>query len=172
MYELVHQTIFEAVSNLIGGGDGLTPDLLKKQLPINTDLGGLMTLGQYLDLLEVEATSLTKAYEDGRTIYDLSLRRELIRLGEDRRPRLDIFNDKGAIEQDADVVIFLHREEFYLLNEEPPFGSYEREAWMQQMDLTHGLAELIIGKQRNGATGTVNLFFDPTIGSFGDLHSG
>jgi replicative DNA helicase len=91
---------------------------------------------------------------------------------QDRRPRLDVFNDKGTIERDADVIIFLHREDFYLLKEEPPFGSYEYEAWVKQAELNFGLAELIIAKQRNGATGTVNLSFDPTIGLFGDLQSG
>jgi replicative DNA helicase len=88
---------------------------------------------------------------------------------QDRRPRLDVFNDKGAIEQDADVIIFLHREDFYLREEEPPLGTHNYNAWVTQMELSHGLAELIIAKQRNGATGTVSLSFDPSIGLFSDL---
>jgi replicative DNA helicase len=88
---------------------------------------------------------------------------------QDKRPRLEEFNDKGAIEQDADVIIFLHRDDFYLLKDEPWPGSYEYSDWMRQVDAAHGKAELIIVKQRNGATGTVELSFDPNIGSFSDL---
>lgn len=87
----------------------------------------------------------------------------------DARPRLEEFNDKGAIEQDADVIIFLHREDFYLFKEEPPFGSYEHENWIAKIDLAFGRAELIIAKQRNGETGAVSLFFDSSVGSFNDL---
>jgi replicative DNA helicase len=445
MFEPLHQTIFEAAGNLIRGGKMAEPDSLKTLLPIDVDLGGLMTLGQYLDRLVIEATALSKAHEDGRTIYELSLRRELIRLGEDivsaaydnradfspslqieharsqlhdieagrhtrleptlpfqpplahglhqfskalvnavdsaarayirigsglktgftdvdrklaglqpselivlgsrpgigktalatsiaynvakawrkegrqdgggsevgggivgffslemsseqiatrvisqqsgipiniirrgaiterdfeiirdqsiefqalplfidettalsidqlasrahrlkrekgldlliidnlellriaartnfgetrsgslqitrelkklakdleipvlvlaqlpskvakrqdKQPRLEDFSDKGAIEQDADVIIFLHRDDFYLLKDEPPPGSYDYLDWVRQVELAHGKAELIIAKQRNGATGTIQLSFDPNTGSFSDL---
>jgi replicative DNA helicase len=87
----------------------------------------------------------------------------------DRRPRLEEFNDNGAIEQDADVIIFLHREDYYLMQEEPPPGSYEHMNWISQVDLAYGRAELIIAKQRNGATGSVEFVFDPSRGSFEDL---
>lgn len=87
---------------------------------------------------------------------------------QDRRPRLEDFNDKGAIEQDADVIILLHRDDFYLSKEEPALGTYEYENWVSRMEKIHGLAELIIAKQRNGATGSVELFFNPGIGSFDD----
>src|ERR1700687_1183273 len=88
---------------------------------------------------------------------------------QDRRPRLEEFSDKGAIEQDADVIIFLHRDDFYLLKYEPSPGSYDYSDWMRQVELAHGKAELLIVKQRNGATGTIELFFDPNTGSFSDL---
>jgi replicative DNA helicase len=88
---------------------------------------------------------------------------------QDRRPRLEEFSDKGAIEQDADVIIFLHRDDFYLLKDEPSFGSYDYSNWIRQMEEAHGRAELIIAKQRNGATGTIYLSFNPSIGSFDDL---
>jgi replicative DNA helicase len=88
---------------------------------------------------------------------------------QDKRPRLEELSDKGAMEQDADVIMFLHRDDFYLSKDEPSLGSYEYEDWMRQLELAHGKAELIIVKQRNGATGTVDLSFDPNIGSFSDL---
>jgi replicative DNA helicase len=88
---------------------------------------------------------------------------------QDKRPRLDDFSDKGAIEQDADVVIFLHRDDFYLVKDEPSPGSYEHLDWAKQLESVHGQAELMVAKQRNGATGTVFLSFDPNIGSFSDL---
>jgi replicative DNA helicase len=87
---------------------------------------------------------------------------------QDRRPCVEEFNDRGAIEQDADVIIFLHRDDFYLSKEEPTFGTYEYENWVSRMEKVYGLAELIIAKQRNGATGSVELFFNPGIGSFDD----
>jgi replicative DNA helicase len=88
------------------------------------------------------------------------------------RPRLDEFADKGSIEQDADVVIFLHRDDFYLVQEEPPPGTYAYENWLTEMEQVFGLAEVIVAKQRNGATGTVFLSFDARVGCFGDLSPG
>jgi predicted ABC-type ATPase len=88
---------------------------------------------------------------------------------QDRRPRIEELGDKGVIEQDADVIMFLHRDDFYLLKDEPWPGSHEYSDWIRQVELAHGKAELIIIKQRNGATGTIELSFDPSIGSFSDL---
>jgi len=87
----------------------------------------------------------------------------------DKRPRLDEFNDDGAIEQDADVIIFLHREDYYLLQEEPSPESYEHMNWVSQVELAWGRAEMIIAKQRNGVTGSVPVTFNQGIGSFADL---
>jgi replicative DNA helicase len=83
---------------------------------------------------------------------------------------LDEFNDNGVIEQDADVIMFLHRDDYYLLKEEPAPGSYEHANWINQVDLAYGLAELIIAKQRNGTTGSIRFVFNPGIGSFEDLN--
>jgi replicative DNA helicase len=89
----------------------------------------------------------------------------------DLRPRLEDFDDEGAIEQDADVVLLLHREDFYLAKEEPSLGTYDWDIWARRMEATIGLAEIIVAKQRSGATGSVQLMFDAQAGSFADLAS-
>src|SRR6201997_289713 len=81
-FEPIHQTIFETASSLIRMGKVATPVTLKTFLPADTDLGGL-TVGQYLARLAAEATTIINAQDYGRTIYDLSLRRDLIMIGED-----------------------------------------------------------------------------------------
>src|SRR6476646_8637491 len=78
----LHQTLYETASSLIRMGKIATPVTLKTFLPADTDVGG-MTIGQYLARLAAEATTIINAQDYGRTIYDLSLRRDLIRIGED-----------------------------------------------------------------------------------------
>src|ERR1700744_2686096 len=81
-FEPIHQTIFETSSSLIRMGKVATPVTLKTFLPADTDIGG-MTVGQYLARLAAEATTIINAQDYGRTIYELSQRRDLIRIGED-----------------------------------------------------------------------------------------
>ncbi len=75
----------------------------------------------------------------------------------------------GSIEQDADVVIFVYREEYYLRNREPREGTEEHIQWMAEMERAHGRAEAIIGKQRHGPTGTVQLAFEAEVTRFSNL---
>jgi replicative DNA helicase len=88
---------------------------------------------------------------------------------DDKRPQLSDLRESGSIEQDADVVLFVFREEYYLANKEPRPGSEEHLKWQTEMALVHGKAELIIGKQRHGPTGTVQVHFDANVTRFGDL---
>src|SRR3954467_11796447 len=81
-FEPLHQTIYETAASLIRMGKVATPVTLKTFLPADTDIGG-MTVGQYLARLAAEATTIINAHDYGRTIYELSLRRDLIRIGED-----------------------------------------------------------------------------------------
>src|ERR1700748_1820422 len=81
-FEPIHQTIFETAGSLIRMGKIATPVTLKTFVPADTDLGG-MTVGQYLARLAAEATTVINAQDYGRTIYELSLRRDLIGIGED-----------------------------------------------------------------------------------------
>ncbi|WP_102108529.1 replicative DNA helicase [Oceaniglobus roseus] len=89
---------------------------------------------------------------------------------EDKRPQLSDLRESGSIEQDADVVMFVFREEYYKEREKP--GDHELEkvaAWQDEMERLHGRAEVIIGKQRHGPIGTVDLSFEGRFTRFGNL---
>jgi replicative DNA helicase len=89
---------------------------------------------------------------------------------EDKRPQLSDLRESGSIEQDADVVMFVFREEYYKEREKP--GDHEADkmmAWQAEMEALHGKAEVVIGKQRHGPIGTVELSFEGRFTRFGDL---
>jgi len=88
---------------------------------------------------------------------------------EDKKPQLADLRESGSIEQDADVVCFVYREEYYVEREQPREGTAEHEEWQEKMAQVHGKAEVIIGKQRHGPTGTIRLQFQADITRFGDL---
>jgi replicative DNA helicase len=88
---------------------------------------------------------------------------------EDKRPQLSDLRESGSIEQDADVVLFVYRESYYLERTEPREGTDEHIAWMRQVDELRNQAEVIIGKQRHGPIGKVKLFFDSRYTRFGNL---
>ncbi|WP_460450404.1 replicative DNA helicase [Alsobacter sp. SYSU BS001988] len=90
---------------------------------------------------------------------------------DDKRPQLSDLRESGSIEQDADVVIFVYREEYYLKNKEPKMGTEEHFKWQAEMEQVHGRAEVIIGKQRHGPTGTVPVHFEAEITRFSNLAS-
>ena len=88
---------------------------------------------------------------------------------EDKRPQLSDLRESGSIEQDADAVMFVFRESYYLGRAEPREGTPEHMTWQEEMDRVHGLAEVIIGKQRHGPIGTVKLAFNEDLTKFGNL---
>jgi replicative DNA helicase len=88
---------------------------------------------------------------------------------DDKRPQLSDLRESGSIEQDADVVMFVFREEYYIKNKEPRAGTEEHLKWQQEMELVHGKAEVIIGKQRHGPTGSVALAFQADVTRFTNL---
>ncbi len=88
---------------------------------------------------------------------------------EDKRPQLADLRESGSIEQDADVVIFIYREEYYLGNREPKPGTDEYIKWETDMNEARGKAEVIVAKQRHGPTGTVPLAFQGEFTRFSDL---
>ncbi|RWM19332.1 MAG: replicative DNA helicase [Mesorhizobium sp.] len=88
---------------------------------------------------------------------------------DDKRPQLSDLRESGSIEQDADVVMFVYREEYYLKNREPKPGTDEYIKWENEMNEMRGKAEVIIAKQRHGPTGSVSLAFQGEFTRFSDL---
>ncbi|MCO6414777.1 replicative DNA helicase [Siccirubricoccus sp. KC 17139] len=96
---------------------------------------------------------------------------------EDKRPQLSDLRESGSIEQDADMVMFVYRDEYYEAQRAPKQVGFESEEkfqdalnqWQQRMEAVHNRADLIIAKQRHGPTGTIPLFFEAEFTRFGDL---
>ncbi len=89
---------------------------------------------------------------------------------EDKRPQLSDLRESGSIEQDADVVMFVFREEYYVEREKPGEERLDEMAeWQERMARLHAKAEVIIGKQRHGPIGTVELSFESEFTRFGNL---
>ena len=96
---------------------------------------------------------------------------------DDKRPVMSDLRESGSIEQDADIVMFVYRENYYIQNEEPKQKAGETpeqlqhrmEDWQQRVRATANIGEVIIGKQRHGPTGTVQLFWNGDFAQFGNL---
>ena len=122
---------------------------------------GLKTLAKELELPVIALSQLSRAVEQR----------------DDKRPMLSDLRESGSIEQDADMVWFVYREDYYVAAREPKVPQADDDvkshdahaAWAAEMERVHGLAELIIAKQRHGATGKVRLRFEPKITKFSDL---
>jgi replicative DNA helicase len=121
---------------------------------------GLKQLAKELDLPVVGLSQLSRAVESR----------------EDKRPQLSDLRESGSIEQDADIVLFIYREDYYVASREPKRPAEgddakvheQHEEWARDMNRVYGLAELIVAKQRHGATGKVRLKFDSRITKFSD----
>jgi replicative DNA helicase len=121
------------------------------------------------EVTEITTSLKALAKELNVPIIALSQLSRQVESRDDKRPQLSDLRESGSIEQDADVVMFVFREEYYLANKEPRAGTPEYEKWQLDMSLVHGKAEVIIGKQRHGPTGTVELQFEASLTRFGDL---
>jgi replicative DNA helicase len=121
------------------------------------------------EVTEITTSLKALAKELNVPIIALSQLSRQVENRDDKRPQLSDLRESGSIEQDADVVMFVFREEYYLANKEPRAGTPEYEKWQLDMSLVHGKAEVIIGKQRHGPTGTVELQFEASLTRFGDL---
>ena len=125
---------------------------------------GLKTLAKELSVPVIALSQLSRAVESR----------------DDKRPMLSDLRESGSIEQDADMVWFVFREDYYVAAKEPKqphdgddAKTHEAHArWAEEMERVHGLAELIVAKQRHGATGKVRLRFESRITRFSDLAEG
>jgi replicative DNA helicase len=121
------------------------------------------------EITEITTSLKALAKELNVPVIALSQLSRQVESRDDKRPQLSDLRESGSIEQDADVVLFVYREEYYLANKEPRPGTPEHEKWQTEMGFAHGKAEVIIGKQRHGPTGTVELSFEASVTRFGDL---
>jgi len=88
---------------------------------------------------------------------------------DDKRPVLSDLRESGSIEQDADVVMFVFREEYYLKTREPEAGTPEHTKWMTKLEQAHRRAEVLVEKHRHGPTNKIELFFDDRFTRFSNL---
>ena len=115
---------------------------------------GLKAIAKELDIPVVALSQLSRQVEQR----------------DEKRPQLADLRESGSIEQDADVVMFVYREEYYLEREKPNENDHDAIAdWKAKMDEIHGRAEVIIGKQRHGPIGTVPLSFEDKFTRFGNF---
>jgi replicative DNA helicase len=85
---------------------------------------------------------------------------------EDKRPLLSDLRESGSIEQDADIVMFIYREEYYLMRKKPKEGTEEYNKWQNDMDSVGNVTEIIVSKHRNGPVGSIKLQFDSHLTKF------
>ncbi len=114
---------------------------------------GLKALAKELDVPVLALSQLSRAVEQR----------------EDKRPLLSDLRESGSIEQDADVVMFIYREDYYHERLEPDPDTEDHRQWMEKGERIHGLAEVILGKQRHGPTGTIRLHFNKDFTKFSNL---
>ena len=135
---------------LVTGGDNKSDNRVQEVSMITQ---GLKALAKELSLPVVALSQLSRQVENR----------------EDKKPQLSDLRESGSIEQDADMVMFVYRESYYLSRLEPREGTAEHLTWQEEMDKVRGLAEIIIGKQRHGPIGNVKLAFNEDITKFGNL---
>ena len=114
---------------------------------------GLKALAKELNIPVIALSQLSRKVEDR----------------EEKRPQLSDLRESGAIEQDADLVVFLYREEYYLERAEPTEGTEKHALWLSKMDRIHNIAEAIIAKNRHGPISKVKLHFNPSSTKFSDF---
>src|SRR6188474_3093676 len=126
--------------------------------------------GRVQEVTEITTGLKTLAKELNVPILALSQLSRQVESRDDKRPQLSDLRESGSIEQDADVVLFVYREEYYHQMRKPLESNRDKFAeWLAEADKVHGKAEVIIGKQRHGPTGTIELQFDAAVTRFSSL---
>jgi len=121
------------------------------------------------EVTEITTSLKALAKELNIPVIALSQLSRQVESRDDKHPQLSDLRESGSIEQDADVVLFVYREEYYLQNKEPKPGTPEHATWQTEMDLALGKAEVIVAKQRHGPTGSVRLQFEGQFTRFSDF---
>ena len=121
---------------------------------------GLKGIAKELDIPVIAVSQLSRKVEDRTSTHGIKTA---------GIPQLSDLRESGSIEQDADVVIFIHREDYLLERMQPQEGTKEHEAWQEKMAQVHNKARLIIAKNRNGSIGKADVFFDKNVTRFKDL---
>ncbi|MEM9224925.1 MAG: replicative DNA helicase, partial [Pseudomonadota bacterium] len=144
-------------------------------LQLLTGTGGKQSENRVQEVTQITTTLKALAKELNVPVVALSQLSRAVEQRDDKRPQLADLRESGSIEQDADVVMFVYRESYYLERTEPQadpndLSSNEKwAAWRERMDQVYGTAEVIIGKQRHGPIGRVVLSFDANVTRFGNL---
>ena len=138
-------------------------------LQLLTGSAGRASQGRVQEITEITTGLKALAKELAVPVIALSQLSRQVETREDKRPQLSDLRESGSIEQDADVVMFVFREEYYVERAKPSEGTAEFQEWMAKMQMVTGKAEVIIGKQRHGPVGTVTLAFEGAFTRFSDL---
>ncbi|MGN6514643.1 MAG: replicative DNA helicase [Rhizomicrobium sp.] len=121
------------------------------------------------EITEVTKGLKTLAKELNVPVVALSQLSRGVDARDDKRPVLSDLRESGSIEQDADVVMFVFREEYYLKSREPEPGSTEHAKWLEKCERVHRRAEVLVEKHRHGATNKIDVFFDERFTRFSNL---
>ncbi len=131
--------------------------------------GSSRTDNRVQEISEVTQSLKALAKELNVPVIALSQLSRQVEQREDKKPQLSDLRESGSIEQDADVVMFVYRESYYLERQEPKEGTEQYLAWEDEMREIRNQADVIIGKQRHGPIGSVKVAFDPERTKFSDL---
>ena len=125
--------------------------------------------GRVQEISEITQGLKALAKELSVPVLALSQLSRAVEQRDDKQPQLADLRESGSIEQDADVVMFVYREAYYLERKQPKLGSIEHAEWQSKMNDVNGLADIILFKQRNGPTGTIKVEFEGIYTKFKDL---
>jgi replicative DNA helicase len=146
----IGMVVVDYLQLLAGSGKGGEANRVQELSEITR---GLKMLAKELEVPVIALSQLSRAVESR----------------EDKRPQLSDLRESGSIEQDADIVLFVFREEYYHAQKKPEEGSEKFIKWMEKGERIRGRAEVLVAKQRHGATGTVNVLFRKETTKFMDL---
>ena len=127
--------------------------------------------GRVQEISEITQGLKALAKELSVPVLALSQLSRAVEQRDNNKPQLADLRESGSIEQDADVVMFVYREAYYLERKEPRPGTIEYAEWQAKMGEVSNMAEIIVGKQRHGPTGNVFLEFEAMFTKFKDIQN-